>query len=106
MSSDIYIPLWLPLSQPGHFEFRTELNVDVDTARHEAALIEPDWDWVKECLEPVLMCKFGARETWRVVEVYKEESTDTVQLHVCCSGDFRWWLCEWLDDHNYQYTII
>ena len=102
MSSDIYIPLSTVLSQPRHFQFKTELNVDVDTARAEAATDEPDWAYVQYCLKPVLLCKFGAREIWSYVEIFD----GTSDLHICCSGDFRTWLMEWLNDHNYGYIII
>lgn len=105
MSSDVFVPLSIVLSHPEHFAFNTAYNVDVETARAEAASKLVDWWYVQDCLKPVLMCKFGARETWRHVEIIENE-WELFDLRITCSGSFRWWLCDWLDGHNYQYTII
>ena len=105
MSSDIYIPLSTVLSHPEHFQFNTAYNVGVEEARLEAASDQPDWYAVTDSLKPVLLCKFGARETWRYVDIDINEWGMT-ELHVPCGGDFRRWLMTWLDDHNYRYIII
>jgi hypothetical protein len=102
MSSDIYIPLSIALSHPGQFQYKTALNGCVEDARKmldEQDCFKIDWWAVEDEMKPVLLCKFGARDTWRAVEVFDHD------LHVCCAGDFRTWLIQWLNDHNYNYQI-
>lgn len=100
MSSDIYIPLAVVLSHPGQFELKAALNVDTIEAQLEILKDDPDMEWVRSCLEPVLLCKFGRRETWRHVEVFDKE------LHISCGGAFRSWLYKWLNDLGYKYTTL
>jgi hypothetical protein len=104
MSSDIYIPLWLVLSQPGHFDLKAVCNVDVETAREEAASADPNWDYVEACLEPMLMCRFGHVQ-YRPVDI-TEDQLGVKELHVSVGGGNRKLLCDWLDGHNYRYTMI
>lgn len=110
MSSDIYIPLKVVLSHPVHFELKAALNGDVENARQALYDHPIDWEYIEYELEPVLLCKFGARETWRPVGISAPdpefEPTAIVELHVCCGGSFRQWLMTWLESHNYPYTII
>ena len=107
MSSDIYIPLWNVLSQPGHFHIYADCNVGMETAREEAGGIDPDWDYVESCLEPLLMCKFGVGigiQT-RPVDIVEDES-GAKELHVSIGGGNRKRLCDWLDSHNHRYKMI
>ena len=109
MSSDIYIPLSTVLNQPGHFELKTDYNVGIEDAKKELSLEHPDDYWVNECLKPVLLCRFGRRYTWRAVEVIIPDPEYPgglpPNLHISCGGDFRHWLMQWLDDHNFPYTV-
>ena len=98
MSTDIYIPLSIVLSHPGQFKLKAELNGSVEMAAEAVAEDDIDWWHVESLMQPVLMCKFGARESWRVVEVFDHD------LHVSVGGSFRDWLTDWLDDHAYSYT--
>lgn len=100
MSSDIYIDLRIVLTHPEHFAIRCEHNDSVQAAAEYVKGDDPDYYSAEMALKPVLMCKFGARKSWRYVEVMDEE------FHVSCGGSFRTWLMEWLHEHNYQYTII
>lgn len=110
MSSDIYIPLKVVLSHPVHFELRAALNGDVGNARQALYDDSIDWEYIEYELKPVLLCKFGARETWRPVEIITSDpeypGEDSGSLHVCCGGSFRQWLMTWLESHNYPYIII
>ena len=101
MSTDIYIPLEIVLSHPGQFELKTALNGDIETAReclNEENHFDIDWTHIENELRPVLLCKFGARESWRYVEVFDHD------LHVSCGSSFATWLVQWLDDHAYKYV--
>ena len=101
MSTDIYIPLDIVLTHPGQFQLVTALNGDIETARECLnEEIEQDIDWVQleNELKPVLLCKFGARETWRCVEVFDRD------LYVNCGSNFAIWLMGWLDDNGHKYT--
>lgn len=100
MSTDVYIPMQIVLSHPGQFQFKTALNGDVDSAADEIKQTDIDWDYIESMMKPVLLCRFGARESWRCVEVFDHD------LHISCSGQFRDWLTGWLDDHAYKYTHI
>ena len=103
MSTDIYIPLTIVLSHPGQFQFKAALNGDMQDAIQEVNLPDqrmPDWDYVETIMKPVLLCKFGARESWKVVEVFD------LDLHVSVGGQFRDWLLHWLDSHAYKYHHI
>lgn len=103
MSTDIYIPMEIVLSHPGQFQFKAELNGDVVQARLTLQEAEPgkvDWDSIQNEFTPLLMCKFGAREIWRIVEVFDHD------LHISVGGSFRDWLVIWLDDHGHKYTHI
>jgi hypothetical protein len=103
MSTDIYIPLRIALSHPGQFQFKTALNGDIEAAReliNEENDHGVDWWQVESELKPVLLCKFGARETWRSVEVFDHD------LHISCSGQFRGWILAWLEEHGYKYSHI
>lgn len=108
MSSDIYIPLGIVISHPKHFRLTTDYNVDLETAASAINEPEPDWDWIKDCLKPVLMCQFWPRISSRHVEVFTNviDGRQEPVLHVKCNGDFLKWLCDWLHAHNYPYTII
>lgn len=100
MSSDIYIDLKHVANRIELFEFNSVLNGDVETFVEMLEGDENDYHSAIEALKPVLMCKFGARETWRYVELFDED------LHVSCAGDFRFWFINWLADHQISYTII
>ncbi len=101
MSTDIYIPIEIVLSHPHHFQFEAALNGDMEDARVEAAddaEMGIDYNYIESCMKPVLTCKFGARETWRVVEVFDHD------LHISVGGSFRHWLVTWLTDHQYKFV--
>ena len=103
MSNDIYIPMQIVLRHPAQFRFETALNSDIESARELVRSDEPhsiDWEELESQMKPVLMCKFGARETWRVVEVFDHD------LHVTVGGAFRLWLIEWLELHGHPFTHI
>jgi hypothetical protein len=114
MSIDICIPLSIVLSHRAQFKLKAELNGSTDMAHDEMVLDDPDWDYIYNLLTPVLLCQFGARATWRHVDVFTSKALildddsvtkSTVYLRACCGGDFRNWLIHWLEEHNYQYTI-
>jgi len=103
MSTDIYIPMGIVLSHPGQFWFKTELNGSIEDAREAVFFDEDDpidWDYVESIMKPVLLCKFGKRESWRVVEVFDHD------LHISCAGQFRDWLLHWLEENGHKYTHI
>lgn len=103
MSTDIYIPMQIVLSHPGQFSLKAELNGSVEEASEALKYAKdgrPDWEYIEDELKPVLLCKFGARESWRVVEVFDHD------LHISVGGQFRDWLVTWLDDHGHKYTHI
>lgn len=103
MSNDIYIPMEIVLRHPGQFAFQTALNGDIEYARDLVKFkssSEIDWSDLEQTMKPVLMCKFGARESWRVVEVFDHD------LHVTVGGAFRLWLIEWLELHGHKFTHI
>ena len=115
MSSEIYIPLTVVLSHPGQFELKAALNVDTNSAYAEIIEDDTDWDYVRSCLEPVLLCKFGAREAWHCVEVFTTKaviqdnghvSKSELSLHICCGVSFFSRLCFWLNEHNYKYSTL
>ena len=100
MSSDLYIPMSIVLGHPGQFWFKTELNGSIEDAREALFCDEDspvDWDYVKSEMTPLLMCKFGKRESWRPVEVFDHD------LHISCGGRFRIWLLYWLENMGYEY---
>lgn len=99
MSSDIYIPLSIVLSHPGQFALEAALDGDIGNARQAMYDTPIDWDYVQGELRPLLLCKFGARETWRVVDI----GTSDHNLHISCGGSFRAWLLHWLDDNGHPY---
>lgn len=101
MSTDIYIPLGIVLSHPGQFQLKAVLNGDVEEAAEALKYPKdgnPDWDYIERELKPVLLCKFGARESWRSVEVFDHD------LYVSCGAHFAVWLMNWLEEHGYKYT--
>lgn len=100
MSSDIYIPLAVVLSHPGQFELKAALNGCAHAAYSELGENVVDWEYIKDQITPVLLCKFGARDTWRVVEVVGE------QMHVSCAGDFRMWLYKWLNELGHPCSTL
>lgn len=101
MSSDIFIPLSIVITNPALFELKTDFNVDVKSATQSIVGPDPDYEWIRSCLEPVVLCKFGARDTWRFVDV-----TSDNELHISCSGEFRGWLMKWLIDLKLPYKIV
>lgn len=102
MSSDIYIDMRIVLSHPGCFNFKAALNGDMETIMEAYYFDEdddPDWEWIQSLIQPVLLCKFGARDTWRVVEVRDR------RLHVWCNNTTRVWLEHWLLSNNFDYEV-
>lgn len=119
MSSDIYIPLSIVLSHQGQFELMTDFNVGVEDAKKELSLHHPDYHWVNQCIEPVLMCRFGRRAAWRHVSVVHSNHIVSPictergkyrglrsELLVTCGDEFCKWLIQWLDDLGYEYTVL
>lgn len=110
MSSDIYIPLKVVLSHAGQFELRAALNGDIGNARQAMYDDSIDWEYIESELEPVLLCKFGALQSWRPVDIVvpdlENDPAAIVELHLSCGGSFRQWLMTWLESHNYPYFII
>ena len=102
MSTEIYIPLRIVLSHPGQFRFEAALNGSILDAVEEFSTTvtdqEVNWEHVESIMKPMLMCQFGARPTWRVVEIFDHD------LCVTVGGQFRDWLLHWLDGHAYKYT--
>lgn len=105
MSRDIYIPLQIVLTHPEHFELQTAYNVGIEDALDALTKEEVDWDWVETCLEPVLMCRFKPRKSWRYVDITGNNGGPR-SLHVSVGGVFRTWFGEWLEERNYPYEII
>lgn len=115
MSSDIYIPLSIVLTHPGKFEIKAALNGCTEVATAELNdNHETDWEFIRDQLTPVLLCKFGARATWRHVTIctntllehtqFVTTSTKVTEMRVNCSGDFRDWLIHWLEENGFEYT--
>ncbi len=103
MSTDIYIPLAVVLSHPGQFTIKPALNGCIEDAAEIFKAEEGhniDWEAVDSELQPVLLCKFGNRETWRFVSVFDHD------LHISVGGSFRMWLISWLEDHNHPFEHI
>jgi len=105
MSSDIYIPLRIVLSHLGQFELKAELDGCTHGAYSELGEENVDWDYIQSQLKPVLLCKIGARETWRVADVIINRPGEEAKLHICCGNSYAHWLIHWLNDHNYEYTM-
>ena len=112
MSSDIFIPLGVVLSHPMSFSIKAALDGCMENAVEEVKSPNPDWDYIQGELRPILLCKFGNRATWRVVDIarsiYTNKSApygEVFELHISCGGPFRQWLLQWLEDHNFDYTI-
>lgn len=105
MSSDIYIPMSIVLSQPGRFQFKAALDGSVWDAAL-AALDKPvDWEYVESLMTPILECKFGNLDSWKVVNVIINRHGEQAKLHICCGSTFASWLIHWLDDNGYEYTM-
>lgn len=104
MSSDIYIPLKVVLTNQEHFELSAVLNGDIDQAHEAMHVEEPDLYWVQQLLKPVLTCRFYPRKTVRYVDIFEE--ADGLVLHVSCGGDFLHWFITWLDEHHFPYELI
>jgi hypothetical protein len=113
MSSDYYIDLSIVLSQPEHFELGTDYNVGIKAAvvalnDHDEG-DEPDWDWVKQCLEPTLTCIVGGQEWYEIDIEYRLRDVSIVetkgepQMHICCAGTFRTWFISWMAECGYPY---
>lgn len=101
MSTDVYIPIELVVSNPGRFALKTDFNVSVEAAASEFKEDEPDMDYVYSALEPVTLIKFGARESWRYCTVMRD-----CTLHLTCSGEFRTWLFAWLEESGIAFEYF
>lgn len=106
MSSDIYIPMSTVLSHTEHFRFSTDYNVDIEYVYEEFRRSDTDWEYIQMGMQPVLMCHLWPTKLHRSVEVFMNENNDMAQLHICCVASITPQITEWLDDHNFPYTII
>lgn len=120
MSSDIYIPIRVVLSHPHLFKLDFDSIGDMHDCRLELEEDTPNHGAIHRWLQPTMICKFGARESWREVEVYLEgcEIEDYDEegnyspklgyecvLHISCGGEFRSWLLKWLDSHGLEHDF-
>ena len=117
MSSDFYIPISIVLSHPGQFELKYDSNGDIDDARAELKEEFVDYSVISMWLQPVVLCKFGARESWRVVSIMDNYGFQHVDgsllkleyeccLHISCGGNFRTWLLDWLTKQDYEFDYM
>ena len=119
MSSDIYIDLKTVLTHPELFELSSTLNNSSQSALDNLKCDEPDLEYVKWSLSPVLTCHFKPSMGFRVVDIYIQVKqtvpkdhpdialvTRELVMHISIGSSRVNAMLGWLNDNNIEYEVV
>lgn len=107
MSSHIYINLKTVLSHSELFELSSTLNSSTQLAFDNLSCDEPDLEYVKWSLTPVLTCYFKPSMGYRVVDILTTYPTRDLVMHIRIASSHRLnAMLGWLDDNNIEYEVL